>query len=126
MFEFPQDDVDVGLEEDGAEEVYNSGNVILVVQHMARVVAEYEGRSERVILALKGRNQCIFPPDDEKYPEERDEHVDDIKHLEGLLQEDPGKDDDPDGGAGRDHVDVRHGHVLQTVEDYQEVGGPEH
>ena len=39
---------------------------------------------------------------------------DDVKHQEPLLQEDPGEDDNPDGGAGTDHVHVRHGHVLQT------------
>ena len=56
------------------------------------------------------------PSVDEKMKpgDESDEDVDYVKHQEALLQENPGEDDDPDGGAGADHVHIRHGHVFQA------------
>ena len=48
------------------------------------------------------------------------------KKDDGFLEEHPGKDDDPDGGGGTDHVGVSHGHVLQTVEVDNEVACSEH
>ena len=45
VFEFPEDDVDIRLEENGPDEVYNSCDIILVIQDIAGVVAKYEGRS---------------------------------------------------------------------------------
>ena len=97
ILEQPEDDVDVGLEDYRAEENDRPRYIVLVVQLEAEIVTEYE----------RGL-------DDEHDAEECDEDVDDVKHQEPLLQEDPGEDDDPDGGAGTDHVHVRHGHVLQT------------
>ena len=97
ILEHPEHDVDVGLEDDGAEEDNYPRNVVLVVQFEAGVIAEYE----RWL-------------DNEHDAEESDKDVDDVKHQEALLKEDPGEDDDPYGGAGADHVHIRHGHVLQA------------
>ena len=63
---------------------------------------------------------------DEYYSTEGYKNVDDIKQDDGFLEEHPGKDDDPDGGGGTDHVGVSHGHVLQTVEVDDEVTCTEH
>ena len=98
----------------------------MVVYHIIWVVAKHEGRSEQNINSLQHCLKYVEPPDYEKYPEECDEHVDDIKHFERFLQEYPSEDDDPDGRARGDHVDIPHGHVLQSVEDNQEMGSSEH
>ena len=63
---------------------------------------------------------------DEYYSTEGYKNVDDIKQDDGFLEEHPGKDDDPDGGGGTDHVGVSHGHVLQTVEVDDEVARSKH
>ena len=102
ILEHPEDNVDIGLQDDGAEEDNHPRNVVLVVQLETGVIAEYE-----------------WGLDNEQDAEESDEDVDDVKNQEALLQEDPGEDDDPDGGAGTDHVHVRHGHVLQAGERYK-------
>ena len=42
--EFPEDDVDIGLEQDGANEVDGGSDIVLVIHHVTGVVAEYERR----------------------------------------------------------------------------------
>ena len=64
--------------------------------------------------------------DDEEDAQKSDKDVDDIKHDERLLEEDPGEDDHPDWGASTDHVDISHGHVFETIEVNDEVGGSHH
>ena len=97
IFEHSENDVDIGLEDDGAQEDDHTRDVVLLVQDKARVVAE----NERGL-------------DDEHDAQQSDEDVDDVKHQEALLEEDPGEYDDPDGRPGTYHVHIRHGHVLQT------------
>ena len=62
----------------------------------------------------------------EENTKESDEDIDDIKQVKFLLEENSGKDDAPDGRAGGDHVGVRKRHVLQSVEEDNQVGGAHH
>ena len=83
-------------------------------------------------LKNEGFTKFLFQTDilvllyDEYYSTEGYKNVDDIKQDDGFLEEHPGKDDDPDGGGGTDHVGVSHGHVLQTVEVDDEVARSKH
>ena len=99
--EFPQDDVDVGLEQDGSHEVDGGSYIVLAVHHITRVLAKYEGRPRQYHCHLaKWINLSALLPDDEDYSQQGDKHIDDIKGHQRLLEEDPGEDDDPDWRAG--------------------------
>lgn len=108
ILQHPKNDVDIGLEE-GAGKHDNAGDVVLGVHSEAGIISKYE-----------------WGLYDEYYSTEGYKNVDDIKQDDGFLEEHPGKDDDPDGGGGTDHVGVSHGHVLQTVEVDDEVTCTEH
>ena len=68
----------------------------------------------------------LHRPDYEDNAEKGNEDVQNIECQKRFFEKYSGGDDDPDGRARTDHVHVRHGHVLQPVEEDDEVAGPHH